>query len=161
MQVSNQITIHADYERIFELAARVEDWGRLLPHYRYVRVLRRDGNRKWVRMSALRNFIPVTWTAIQTVYPGTMHEPGHITFHHTGGLVRGMDVQWRFSPRDDGSVVVTIAHHLHHPPLPVRLLGAKLMGAIVGRTFISYIAGKTLRRIKQLAEQAATPATQK
>jgi ribosome-associated toxin RatA of RatAB toxin-antitoxin module len=153
MLTSNHIAIRADYERIFELAARVEDWGRILPHYRYVKLLRRQGNRKWVRMSARRDFIPVTWSAVQTVYPGTPDHPGRITFDHIRGVVRGMHVEWTFSPRDNGEVEVTITHHLQHPPFPVRLLGERLIEIIVGRGFIGYIAGKTLRRIKYLAER--------
>lgn len=152
MHTSNEITIHASYERIFELGSRVEDWARILPHYRYVRVLRRRGNRKWVRMSAWRDFVPVTWSAIEGVESGTVEQPGRITFHHTKGLVRGMDVDWTFHPNSEGGIVVRISHDLSEPPFPTRLLGPKLLEIIVGRGFIGYIANKTLRRIKELAE---------
>ncbi len=153
MHKTNEIMIYAPYARIFELGARVEDWGRLMPHYRYVRVLRRSGNRKWVRMSAWRDFIPVTWGAIETVEAGTEGKPGRITFHHTKGLVRGMDVEWSFHPRPDGGVLVRISHELDKPPFPTRILGRRLTEVIVGCGFIGYVAGKTLRRVKQLAEQ--------
>jgi uncharacterized membrane protein len=153
MKSSNQIVIHAPYDRIFPLAAKVEDWGRILPHYRYVKLLRREGNRKWVRMSAWRDIIPVTWTAIETVEEGTEELPGTIRFRHIGGLVRGMDVQWTFEPRPDKSdVVVTIYHQLDNPPSPVKILGSRLIEVVVGRGFIGNIAGKTLQRIKELAE---------
>src|SRR4051812_5143806 len=113
MNTSNHINIRGDLDRIFNLAARVEDWGEILPHYRYVRVLRREGQQKWVTMSAWRDFIPVTWTAIETVEPGTSGKPGRITFRHIRGLVRGMEVEWWFKPRPDhGDVLVVITHHL-------------------------------------------------
>ena len=70
-----------------------------MPHYRYVKVLGRKRNRKLVRMSARRDFIPVTWTAIQTVEQGSAEQPGRILFHHVRGLVRGMEVQWTFEWR--------------------------------------------------------------
>lgn len=153
MRSSNDIVIHAPYDSIFPLAARVEDWGRILPHYRYVKVLRREGNRKWVRMSAWRDFVPVTWTAMETVEEGSEEQPGTISFRHIGGLVRGMQVQWTFLPRPErGDVVVTIHHQLENPPFPVRLLGSRLIEVVVGRGFIGNIAGKTLARIKRLAE---------
>jgi len=151
MKLSDRIVIRGDYDRIFELAARVEDWERILPHYRYVRVLKSGGNRKLVRMSAWRDFIPVTWSAVETVYPGTGREPGRITFHHVRGMVKGMDVEWSFQVRDS-DVLVTISHDLEDPPFPVRILGDRLTEAIVGRGFISNIAGKTLRRVKLIAE---------
>ena len=156
MNSTNTITMKAPYDRIFPLAARVEEWGHILPHYRYVRVLKREGNRKLLKMSAWRDFIPVSWTAVQTVMQGTEAMPGRIIFHHTGGLVRGMDVDWTFEPRPErGEVVVRITHHLHKHPFPVRLLGKKGVDIIVGRLFIGYIAGKTLKRIKMLAERAS------
>jgi ribosome-associated toxin RatA of RatAB toxin-antitoxin module len=153
MKLSDSITIKGDYDRIFELAANVENWPRILPHYRYVRVLRRDGNRKLVRMSAWRDFIPVTWSAVETVYPGTIDWPGRITFHHVRGMAKGMDVEWSFRPRNErGDVLVTISHALASPPFPVKLLGPRLTEIVVGKGFISNIAGKTLKRVKLLAE---------
>jgi len=153
MHSTNHVVIKADLARIFDLAARVEDWGEILPHYRYVRVLHREGNRKWVRMSAWRDAIPVTWTAIQTVEQGREGEPGRITFRHIRGLVRGMEVEWWFREDPDrGEVTVGIDHRLERPPFPTRILGPRLTKAVVGRGFIGYIAGKTLRRIKELVE---------
>ena len=153
MHTSNEVTMQAPYEKIFELASEVENWGRILPHYRYVRVLKRAGNRKWVRMSAWRNFIPVTWSAIETVEPGSAEQPGRILFHHIKGLVRGMDVEWSFQRQANGAYLVKISHQLDHPPFPTRILGPRLIELVVGRGFIGYIAGKTLRRIKYLVEQ--------
>jgi ribosome-associated toxin RatA of RatAB toxin-antitoxin module len=156
MNSTTTIIIKAPYERIFSLASRVEDWGDILPHYRYVRVLKRGGGRKLLKMSAWRDFIPVTWTAVLTVIEGKEGIPGTVIFHHTRGLVRGMDVAWTFEPDHEGDVVVVrITHHLHKPPFPVRLLGKKGIDLIVGKLFIGYIAGKTLRRIKMLAERAS------
>ena len=153
MNTSNTVTIYAPYERIFELGSRVERWAQILPHYRYVKVLREDGNRRVVRMSAWRDFIPVTWTAIETIHTGTANQPGRINFKHVRGMVKGMDVVWLFDVEgEDGPVHVTIAHDLPSPPFPVKILGPRLIDAVVGRGFIGYIAGKTLRRIKALAE---------
>jgi ribosome-associated toxin RatA of RatAB toxin-antitoxin module len=154
MNRTTTITIIAPYERIFPLAAKVEEWGHILPHYRYVRVLKAGKRRKLLRMSAWRNFIPVTWTAVQTVIEGSERIPGTIVFHHTRGVMRGMDVAWTFEPRPDhGDVVVRITHHLHKPPFPIKMLGKKGIDLIVGKLFIEYIARKTLKRIKMLAER--------
>jgi hypothetical protein len=48
---------------------------------------------------------------------------------------------------------VKISHQLDHPPFPTRILGPRLIELVVGRGFIGYIAGKTLRRIKYLVER--------
>ena len=154
MKTSDSVAIRGEYGRIFGLAANVEEWARILPHYRYVKLLRRDGNRKLVKMSAWRDMIPVTWTAVETVVPGTESDPGRITFHHVRGLVRGMDVEWSFQVRHGtGDVLVTISHDLEHPRFPVKILGPRLTDVIVGKGFVSYIAGKTLHQIKMLVEE--------
>jgi ribosome-associated toxin RatA of RatAB toxin-antitoxin module len=152
MDTSTEITIRAPYERIFRLGSEVDRWGERLPHYRYVRVLREKGDTQWLRMSAWRDFIPVTWTARKTTVEGTEDAPGKVVFHHVRGVVRGMDVEWTFTPVGEGEWRVQISHQLADPPMPVRLLGPKLMELIVGKGFIGNIAGKTLRRIKELAE---------
>jgi len=66
-------------------------------------------------------------------------------------MVKGMDVEWSFQVRER-DVLVTISHDLEDPPFPVKILGDRLTEAIVGRGFISNIAGKTLRRVKLIAE---------
>jgi hypothetical protein len=160
MHTTRQVEIQAAFEAIFTLAERVEDWGTILPHYRYVKLLRREGNRKWVRMSAWRDFIPVTWSAIQTVVRGTNAGSSRILFQHTRGLVRGMKVVWWFREEPErGLVVVGITHQLDKPPFPTRLLGKRLTELVVGKGFIGYIAGKTLRRIKELAQDEASVET--
>src|SRR5439155_22959061 len=41
METTTRIRVQADPDVVFALAAAVEDWPRLLPHYRGVQVLRR------------------------------------------------------------------------------------------------------------------------
>lgn len=134
--------MRAPYERIFDLAAEVERWPALLPHYRYVRRL--PGPERRFAMGARRGPIPVRWEAIQR----PMRERRRIEFLHTGGLTRGMEVAWRFEERD-GVVDVAIEHHLE---LPWPLVGRFAAERIIGPQFIEAIAGRTLRRVQELAE---------
>lgn len=150
MHTENEILIRADAAEVYRLAAPVERWPEILPHYRWVRVLEDDGEgRRLVEMAARRSGIPVRWRAEQRLFPG---EP-RITFRHVGGVTKGMEVEWAFAPGEDG-VLVSILHDLP------RLVGWPLIGGlaaerIVGPFFVSNIAGKTLRRIKELAEAGA------
>ena len=41
MHTENTIEIHGDVKRIFQVAAQVDKWPEILPHYRWVRVLQR------------------------------------------------------------------------------------------------------------------------
>jgi ribosome-associated toxin RatA of RatAB toxin-antitoxin module len=140
-----RVTMHAPVERIFALAADVERWPQRLPHYRYVRRLpARDGERRFA-MGARRGPVPVAWQALQRPLP----EERRIEFVHIGGLTRGMEVAWRFTPRDD-AVDVSIEHRLE---LRWPLIGSVVAERIIGPQFVDAIAGRTLRTIKRLAER--------
>ena len=139
--------IDAPYDRIFALAAEVERWPEILPHYRYVRPVPDPNGERRFAMGARRGPIPVTWEAIQR----PMRNERRIEFVHTGGVTRGMEVAWRFEPRD-GKVDVSIEHELD---LRWPLIGELVARTVIGPQFIEAIAGRTLRRVKALAEAGA------
>jgi ribosome-associated toxin RatA of RatAB toxin-antitoxin module len=151
MECTNVIEIVGPIERIFELGANIQDWPRILPHYRYVRIEESGADFKVASMGATRDGFPVSWRARQELVP----DDRRILFRHIGGVTRGMDVEWRLETID-GVVRVTIFHALTYP---VPVLGPLLAEYIVGRLFVSNIAGKTLRCIKQIVEaEAKSPA---
>lgn len=144
MHTSDRIRIKASPGRIFALAESVERWPDLLPHYRYVTQLGSNGQARVVEMAALRDFIPVKWTSI--LVPNERHY--RIRFTHIGGITRGMEVEWRITASRGGSVA-EIVHDLELPwPPIIRQVGE----FVIGRYFITNIARKTLRRIKELSE---------
>jgi uncharacterized membrane protein len=148
MHMENVIDIQSEVDPIFEMAAAIETWPAILPHYRSVEVLREAADGRLANMSAWRGHIPVWWQALQVVDVGRKV----VSFHHTGGFTKGMEVDWRFQPTCEGGNAVTrvvISHDLA-PRRPTWLFEAA--NRFVGRVFIDYIATKTLMRVKELAE---------
>lgn len=137
--------MRAPFERIFDLAADVERWPERLPHYRYVRRLPDPNGERRFAMGARRGPIPVAWEAIQR----PMRDERRIEFVHTGGVTRGMKVAWRFEELPDG-IDVSIEHRLE---LRWPLIGEFAARHVIGPHFIEAIAGRTLRRVRALAEQ--------
>ena len=43
MHTENSIVVDAPAARIYELGARIADWPTILPHYRWVHILRDEG----------------------------------------------------------------------------------------------------------------------
>ena len=140
------VEIRGDIDRVWQLASAVEHWPQILPHYRYVTVVqrRRDPTRQIVEMAAWRGRFPVRWLSIVELVP----DERRILFHHIGGAARGMDVEWRIVERD-GLVRASIDHDLDSPYAIIR---SRLGQYILGRHVIDYVAGRTLRRIKELVE---------
>ncbi len=145
MRTQNTLVMRADPDLVFRLAANIQDWPKLLPHYRYVVVEEQTERHKIARMGASRDGFPVKWRTRQELVP----EERRILFQHIGGVTKGMDVEWRLVPNEDG-VTVTITHDLRYP---VPLLGPLFARYIVGGLFVHNIAGKTLRCFKEIAER--------
>ena len=144
MHTENHIIIRGDIGHIFAMASAVEDWPRLLPHYRWVKVLAGDTTERLLEMAAHRDGFPVRWTARQRLEP-TQHR---MHFTHVRGISRGMEVTW-FLEADGPLVQVRIVHELTWgwPPL-----GPLVAHYVIGELFVSHIASKTLCTIKQHIE---------
>ncbi len=152
MRTANSVDICGDAERIcpriFALAADIQDWPALLPHYRYVRLLERSDTRKVADFGASRDGFPVKWRARQELFP----EEDRITFTHLRGISAGMWVEWRLEKQGD-HVHVIIAHELTYPTYALLRRPAEWFAdRIVGRMFVHNIAGKTLRCMKAKIE---------
>jgi len=140
--------MRAPKRSIFEAAANLELWPRILPHYRYIRYLERSPNRNVVIMAAIRSGIPISWTSEQVIN----REELEVRFHHLKAFTKGMQVVWSFRDTQDG-VRVEISHQLRFriPAL------APIFDPIIGDFFIGNIANKTLRCMKAYVEGQAKP----
>ena len=147
MRTENRIEIHGNVKRVFQVAAQVEKWPTILPHYRRVHVLQRKKRRTTVEMAARRGPIPVSWTAVQEVSP---YE--RITYKHIKGFTAGMDVTWSFTSVQ-GKVQVVITHDFS---LSWPLIGGCVSKYIVGALFVKPIASRTLRHLKLTVESEQT-----
>jgi ribosome-associated toxin RatA of RatAB toxin-antitoxin module len=150
MHKTNFIVMRAPKMAIFETAANLELWPKILPHYRYIHFLDRGPNRNTVEMAAHRSGIPIKWTSEEIIDP----ERVEIHFHHLKAFTKGMHVVWTFDERADG-VLVTIAHDLN---FRVKIL-APIAEKVIGDFFIGNVANKTLRCMKQYVEARANPVT--
>lgn len=148
MLTENTIVMKAEWERVFCRAADVVRWPEILSHYRWVKLLGRQGRSSLVEMAAHRDGIPVKWTSIHEPRP----EEGRILFRHVTGPVTGMEVEWllREERRPEGPTVRVSITHRFDPPWP--LVGAFIAEQVIGRFFIHNIAGKTLAGIKRVVE---------
>ena len=147
----------APAETCFQVAADVERWPDILPHYRWVRFRQKDGfGNGIVEMAAFRHFGPVPyptwWLSDMTCDP----EAHSVTYRHVGGITRGMDVRWEVTRVDDASSHLRIVHEWSGPSWP--LIGGVAANAVIGPHFISHIAGRTLAGVAAESEARARAA---
>lgn len=144
MHTGNSIIIHASKRDIFETAANLELWPKILPHYRYIRYLERGPDRNLVIMAARRLGFPISWTSEQIID----REKLEIHFHHLKAWTKGMHVVWSFRESPAG-VLVEIVHDLRFR-IPIL---ASIVEPIIGHGFIHPVASKTLRCMKAHLER--------
>jgi ribosome-associated toxin RatA of RatAB toxin-antitoxin module len=135
---------------IFETAADLELWPKILPHYRYIRYLERSPNRNVVVMAATRSGIPISWTSEEIID----RDKVEVRFNHLKAFTKGMRVVWTFEEMPDG-VLVKISHDLQ---FRISIL-APIINLIIGNVFIHNIANKTLRCMKAYVEAQANKVT--
>ncbi len=144
MHTENFILMKAPLDKIFETAANLSLWPKILPHYRWVRYLEQSPKKNVVQMAARRKWIPVKWTSEQEID----REKKEVRFHHLKAFTKGMRVVWTFRQTDQG-VEVRIRHDLQSG---IPLIGKFIAEKMVGAFFIGYIANQTLKHMKRYVE---------
>lgn len=162
METVDERLVHAPTQIIFAIASGVENWPAYLSHYRYVRFRERraDGG-GLVEMSAYRPFRladtskgqlrfnwPTWWLSEMSV--NAAHPS--IRFRHVGGITKGMDVEWSFTPVTGGTHV-RIVHVWEGPQVPV--IGVWAAMYLIGPVFVHGIASRTLAALGAAAEREA------
>ena len=154
MRTIDEHVTAAPADMCFRVAADVERWPDILPHYRYVRFRRREGfGTGLVEMSAWRDFLgplryPTWWVSEMTCDAATPV----VRYRHVDGVTRGMDVVWEFRPQESGTLI-RIVHEWDGPSWP--LIGRFAADRVIGPHFVSFIAGRTLAGVSAEAERRA------
>lgn len=151
MHTHNSIYMDAPADRCFRVAADVERWPEILPHYRRVVFRRADGfGRGLVEMAARRDFgplpYPVWWVSEMEC---DASEP-IVRYRHVEGITRGMDVEWLFHRDGNGTRVEIVHEWPEGPGWP--LIGGMAADLVIGPVFIHHVAGRTLEGVKREAE---------
>jgi hypothetical protein len=160
MEIVDERLVRAPIEVIFDIASRVEQWPAYLQHYRYVRFRdRRSDGGGIVEMSANRPFdlpgqvdspVKLNWPTWWLSEMSVVRSAPAIRFRHIGGVTKGMEVEWTFTPAPGGTHV-RIVHVWDGPPIP--LLGVWAAVYVIGPIFVHGIASRTLAGLAGVAER--------
>jgi hypothetical protein len=138
----------------FRIAADVERWPEILPHYRWVKFRQKNGfGLGVVEMAAWRPFpagvkYPTWWVSEMQA---AANEPA-VYYKHVDGITRGMDVKWEFNARDDGTFI-RLFHTWNGPSWP--LISSVAASWVILPHFVSAIAQRTLAGVARAAEREA------
>lgn len=150
MRTVDTVLVGAPPDRVFHWASAVERWPEILPHYRWVRMLERQGEGGLVEMAAWRPFGPLrwpTWWASEMTVDRPRRE---VRYRHVRGITTGMDVRWTVEAEGAGTRA-TIVHDWDGPPWP--LIRRPAAEWVIGPIFVHGIASRTLAGIAAAAER--------
>lgn len=154
MTIVDEHLVHAPPDICFQVAADVEHWPAILPHYRWVRFHRKQGfGNGIVEMAAWRTFgaglkYPTWWVSEMRAAP---NEPA-VYYKHVDGITRGMDVKWELNARGDDTFI-RLYHTWAGPAWP--LISGMAAHFVILPHFVSAIAQRTLAGVARAAELRA------
>jgi hypothetical protein len=160
METVDAQLVRAPVEVVFEIVSKVAEWPAHLAHYRYVRFRERkpDGG-GLVEMSANRPFdiglgalAPLNWPTWWLSMMSVDSSAPSIRFRHVGGITKGMEVEWSFHHRPNGTYV-RVVHAWDGPRWP--LIGVWAATSVIGPVFVHGIASRTLAGLAGVAERDA------
>lgn len=153
MQTRDEGFAHASVRAVFDVVRDVERWPDHLDHYRWVRMVERDGQGGGiVEMSANRPFGVLNWPTFWRSLMEVDHARPAVRFRHVGGITTGMDVEWAFEPGDAGTFI-TLDHLWDGPRWP--LISGIAARAVIGPVFVHGIATRTVAGLVRAAEALA------
>jgi ribosome-associated toxin RatA of RatAB toxin-antitoxin module len=144
VRTENSIVIKAPLARVFQDTSNLLLWPKVLPHYRWIRVLNVGDDGLVVKMGARRGWLPIRWTCRFQVDPNTPE----LHFEHLKAFTRGMKVRWTYNATPDG-VLVSITHELDRSSA----FGRWFAQHVLSDMFIRPIAARTLSHFKKYLEQ--------
>lgn len=166
METVDERIVRAPVASIYGVARDVEAWPHHLPHYRFVRFRERDRRGGGVvEMSANRPFsifgsasapTGVNWPTWWLSEMEVDDSAPAIRFRHIGGITKGMDVKWTFTPVAKGCHV-RIVHAWDGPRWP--LIGMWAAMLVIGPVFVHGIASRTLAGLADAAERGSNRLT--
>jgi uncharacterized membrane protein len=146
--------VRAPADLCFHVAADVERWPSLLPHYRWVRFHEKQGfGQGIVEMSAWRSFpaglkYPAWWVSEMRA----SESETAVYYEHIDGITRGMSVKWELTQHGN-TTLIRLFHRWRGPSWPIiRDIAANW---VIGPHFVSAIAQRTLAGVARAAEARA------
>jgi hypothetical protein len=154
MVIVDERLVRAPSQLCFQVAADVENWPAILPHYRWVRFRRKSGFATGiVEMAAWRDFggavrYPTWWVSDMSCH----EQQCVVNYTHVEGVTTGMRVQWSCTETPDATRV-RITHDWQGPAWP--LIGRFAWEHVIADHFVSAIAQRTLAGVAAEAERQA------
>jgi ribosome-associated toxin RatA of RatAB toxin-antitoxin module len=142
IHLEDSIVIRSSLDKVYSIAERVEKFPEFMPHVKTSHIIKKQGNKRQVEMSAVVNGMKSHW-----ISASTKEKNKKIKYSQVEGFCKVMGGEWLFEKVPVGTKI-TIIHNFD--------VGRPIIGNLIGRIIIKNWVDKysrlTLSHIKTRAE---------
>lgn len=143
IRLEHSIVIKSSIDKVYNIASKIDNFPDFMPHVKTSKIIKKQGNKREVEMSAVVNGIKSHWISASTT-----DKNKKITYKQIKGVCKVMGGEWRFNKVPDGTSI-TLTHNFD----PGLSIIGKLLGRIIIKKWVDKYSLLTLGAIKERAER--------
>jgi len=140
--LEHTIVIKSTINKVYAIAEAIENFPEFMPHVKTSNIIKKQGDKRQVEMSAVVNGINSHW-----ISASTLEKNKKIKYSQVKGFCKVMGGEWQFN-KVPGGTTITLIHNFE-VALPV--IG-KLIGRMIIKKWVDKYSRLTLGHIKTKAE---------
>jgi ribosome-associated toxin RatA of RatAB toxin-antitoxin module len=142
IHLEHSIVIKSDIDKVYSIAEKIEKFPEFMPHVKTSNIIKKQGDKRQVEMSAVVNRIKSHWISASTT-----EKNKKIKYSQVKGFCKLMGGEWLFAKISEGTKITLI----HNFDVGLSIIG-KLIGRIIVKNWIDKYSRLTLGHIKAKAE---------
>jgi ribosome-associated toxin RatA of RatAB toxin-antitoxin module len=142
IHLEHKIIIKSNIEKVYNIAEKIDNFPEFMPHVKSSNIIKKQGNKREVEMTAVVNGIKSHWISASTT-----EKNKKITYKQVKGVCKVMGGEWRFNKVPEGTNITLI----HNFDVGFSIIG-KLIGEIIIKKWVDKYSRLTLSNIKAKAE---------
>jgi len=142
IHVEHSIVIKSCIDKVYEIAEKIEKFPEFMPHVKTSNIIKRQGNKRHVEMSAVVNGMKSHW-----ISAATTEKNKKISYKQVKGFCKVMGGEWLFNKVPEGTRITLI----HNFDVGLSIIG-NLIGRIIVKKWVNKYSHLTLGHIKTKAE---------
>lgn len=142
IHLEHTIVIKSSIDKVYDIAEKIEKFPEFMLHVKTSKVIKKQGNKREVEMSAVVNGIKSHWISASTT-----EKNKKITYKQVKGVCKVMGGEWLFKKSLEGTKITLV----HNFDVGFSIIG-KLIGRIIIKKWVDKYSRLTLGAIKAKAE---------
>ena len=142
IHLEHSVIIKSSIDKVYAIAEKTDKFPEFMPHVKTSKIIKRQGNKREVEMSAVVYSINSHWISASTT-----EKNKKITYKQIKGACKVMGGEWLFDKIPEGTKITLI----HNFDVGLSIIG-KLIGGIIVKSWVNKYSRLTLNHIKAKAE---------